>query len=778
LRLLSNGNFGIGVLSPQTNLHVNGDIRFNMFSGMGQGLLKYDNDGNLLYIQFTGNANNVLLGDGTFGTLNIDDNDWKISNNNLLTIPTGNVGIGTTQPQAKLDINGNAIIRGTLHVFNGIIVGTKYKGEKVEVDTVKSERFEATKMEVEEIEASKEVKVHTIKIDGINSRISSTTGLIDFENTNLKTTGNIYADNLFIQSSINIGNFKFSNGGIIPVYPIKDTIQTPNKIAIVSGANLITLDADTVIVPKQIGIGIDKPQYSLDVAGDAHFRDLLWVEGGLIIGERYEGGKADIDTLNTKTTTAEKMTTDTLIVAELTSDTIKSKKVKVHTINIDGINSRISSTTGLIDFENTNLKTTGTINANTISTDNLNVNYTSFDSLHVINRLKIGTNSLIVGTHCIGTDEILSSAGKIIFGGSPDLLDIQIGIGTDDPLQNLHVKGRTCISSQIPDPDPESTILRIEDEVVNDQGSFLGSAYWDIIVSGLTPNNRLYFQSSDPLTPNLAALTIEQNGNIGIGTENPVEKLDINGNLRIRNNDIYCLLSGADNGLGWYGTATASGGKALFAGQDVGGMVLYGHNGGALGIRNTSSGIENIALQWDVDGNVGIGLSNPSAKLHINADAMTGMILDLNHTAGFGFGIRIKTNNDWTKALTVVGNDGYQKFVLYGNGNIAIGDKIHTPYSARLMVDGKIIAEEIEIKVLNWADYVFVDEYKLLSIEEIENFINRNGHLPNVPSAKEIEENGMQVGEMVNTLLEKIEELTLYIIEQDKRIKELEEKSK
>ena len=78
---------------------------------------------------------------------------------------------------------------------------------------------------------------------------------------------------------------------------------------------------------------------------------------------------------------------------------------------------------------------------------------------------------------------------------------------------------------------------------------------------------------------------------------------------------------------------------------------------------------------------------------------------------------------------------------------------------------------------MNWPDYVFEEDYTLRPLSEVEAFIAANNHLPDVPSQTEIETNGAELGEMNRILLQKIEELTLYIIEQDKRIQELENKN-
>ncbi|KAF2520101.1 hypothetical protein E0W68_02445 [Flavobacterium salilacus subsp. salilacus] len=97
--------------------------------------------------------------------------------------------------------------------------------------------------------------------------------------------------------------------------------------------------------------------------------------------------------------------------------------------------------------------------------------------------------------------------------------------------------------------------------------------------------------------------------------------------------------------------------------------------------------------------------------------------------------------------------------------------------SYKLIVNGGILAKEVRVST-NWADYVFEDDYKLPSLEEIECYIEENGHLPNVPSAKEVEEQGIEVGEMAKIQQEKIEELTLYIIGQNKQLEKQGEEIK
>jgi hypothetical protein len=115
-------------------------------------------------------------------------------------------------------------------------------------------------------------------------------------------------------------------------------------------------------------------------------------------------------------------------------------------------------------------------------------------------------------------------------------------------------------------------------------------------------------------------------------------------------------------------------------------------------------------------------------------------------------------------------NSGWYFINRYDNGDY--------DYVAVIREDGRINCKEVIIQTDEWRDNVFNKDYKFPTIEETEQFINTYGHLPDIPSEKEITENGMETGELIKLQMQKIEELTLYIIEQNKRIKKLEQKIK
>nr|WP_315425082.1 hypothetical protein [uncultured Pedobacter sp.] len=112
-------------------------------------------------------------------------------------------------------------------------------------------------------------------------------------------------------------------------------------------------------------------------------------------------------------------------------------------------------------------------------------------------------------------------------------------------------------------------------------------------------------------------------------------------------------------------------------------------------------------------------------------------------------------------------NTNEEKLRIDAYGNVGIGT---TNPTERLSVNGKVRAKEIKVEASNWPDYVFEEGYQVGTLEGLESYIKANKHLPGMPSAKEVKANGIELGELNKKLLEKIEELTLHLIEKDKKI--------
>jgi len=114
----------------------------------------------------------------------------------------------------------------------------------------------------------------------------------------------------------------------------------------------------------------------------------------------------------------------------------------------------------------------------------------------------------------------------------------------------------------------------------------------------------------------------------------------------------------------------------------------------------------------------------------------------------------------------------YPHLVVQSNGKVGIGTEKFG--SERLAVNGSIHSREVRVDLTNWPDYVFEKSYQLSDLNELEAFIVKYQHLPEIPSAKEVSANGINLGEMNAKLLKKIEELTLLLINQNKRLEKLE----
>ncbi|MGD1847296.1 MAG: hypothetical protein ACFB10_18045, partial [Salibacteraceae bacterium] len=201
-----------------------------------------------------------------------------------------------------------------------------------------------------------------------------------------------------------------------------------------------------------------------------------------------------------------------------------------------------------------------------------------------------------------------------------------------------------------------------------------------------------------------------------------------------------------------------------------------------------STGFEDFFLVNN-DGQVGVGTDDlpQYVKMRVNGGflmvdgAQGSLLFDQYTTSTYGqWGLEYLEEpglmgglNFWkpSGSSNGMGGGGFGNYYMFlaNNGKVGIGVHPSEFTSAssgyRLHVKDGIITERVKVElVVNWADYVFEDDYELLPLPEVESFIEENGHLPGVPSAEEVESEGIDVAAMDAKLLEKIEELTLYLI--------------
>ncbi len=305
------------------------------------------------------------------------------------------------------------------------------------------------------------------------------------------------------------------------------------------------------------------------------------------------------------------------------------------------------------------------------------------------------------------------------------------------------------------------------------------------------------------------AMRIDKTGNVGIGTTTLLAKLHVyNGNVLFNGTTGAIPTTGSGTRMMWYPA------KAAFRAGAVTGTAWDDANIGtssvAFGTDTKAYGAYSTAFGG---GTTATGNTSMAAGAYTNATGATSFAEGLYSTASgdystaFGtyttaqpygsfvvgqYNVISGTTSSWVAAdpLFVVGNGSSSSvtsnaITVLKNGKTLIGNPALTSFAGTpdgylLFVQTGILTEKVKVAVCttsNWSDYVFDKKYKLKSIEELESFVNINKHLPNVPSAEEVVKDGIDMATMDAKLLEKIEELSLYIIQQNKRIEVLEKKN-
>jgi Phage T4 tail fibre len=321
---------------------------------------------------------------------------------------------------------------------------------------------------------------------------------------------------------------------------------------------------------------------------------------------------------------------------------------------------------------------------------------------------------------------------------------------------------------------------------------------------------------------------ISSAGNVGIGATAPATPLGL---LHI-NGGAYTSIFKPDGALTiGYGSLVGTGG-ALFVNGNVGIgatspsanlhvqasnaiMIIDANNSGGvpqlyLRASGSSPGIPKISYSATglkfVDANafnrlcisgtgcIGIGDTNPQNNLSVNQpganqdvsvsfrarngnSTKSELYFGVNNSSGTGVGATIGANGAFGAGLALKGTTGGTSspdMFINVSGNVGIGTT--NPGSYKLAVEGKIGAREVVVTTAAWSDYVFNKGYNLKPLDEVENYIKTNKHLEGIPTEKEVKAKGVAMGDMQAKLLQKIEELTLYTVELNKKTVELNEK--
>lgn len=251
-------------------------------------------------------------------------------------------------------------------------------------------------------------------------------------------------------------------------------------------------------------------------------------------------------------------------------------------------------------------------------------------------------------------------------------------------------------------------------------------------------------------------------GNVGIGTTGPASLLTLSStyatDIRInRASTKYArVLFSTDGTAKWYV------GMDNDATPNTDAFVIEGPTAAHFTINPT--------------GNVGIGTTTPTDKMDINGSLS---LIGGNREIHFRDPSNVIKQYVWLNDNSSLGlGAGSESTSLFINsvGNVGIGT-LAVPNNYKLAVNGAAIATSMKVQLkANWPDFVFLKDYKLPTLTEVKTYIDKNRHLPDMPSADEVHANGLDLGEMNRLLLKKVEELTLYLIEKDGQFNKLKKK--
>lgn len=322
----------------------------------------------------------------------------------------------------------------------------------------------------------------------------------------------------------------------------------------------------------------------------------------------------------------------------------------------------------------------------------------------------------------------------------------KVGINTSEPKEALHVNG------YVRGEGPGGALRINTDYGITTIGAVSGNYshfnttkprfyfYQPIMINGgqisSSSGTNLYLQTflydGSNLNPTTRMTILNSNGNVGIGKTNPLQRLDVAGNIRASDSILGTVV------------------KVLRA------KVISTLESEA--ITNNYFMTNNIYAQGSVL-NVNASTLHCAGKIRAT-DSIIGTV--------------IKTT--WAKTSQLESTGVTSSYLAAYS--IAARSNVLTVSAPTLDCSGKIRANEIIVNSTNGADFVFEHDYNLRSLDDVSSYIQENKHLPEIPSAKQMQEEGMSVDQMVVKLLQKVEELTLYTIQQEERIKELEKNQK
>ncbi|MBW4890144.1 hypothetical protein KXQ82_10475 [Mucilaginibacter sp. HMF5004] len=347
-----------------------------------------------------------------------------------------------------------------------------------------------------------------------------------------------------------------------------------------------------------------------------------------------------------------------------------------------------------------------------------------------------------------------------------------IGIGTTSPQNTLHVNGGITSTNGSPIFSATPSVNLYYD-ATNDKSvlfSIQPTVSWKPFLFGAQTFSFVSFGTNQGLFQ-------DANGNVGIGTANL-----FGGKLQVLSSaGLSPLYLAGETNEGEFLTATKANGSYATHFYTSGGSSATDQ---ALRVGN-ASGIDLFNILYN--GNFGIGASNPQSLFQVDDGCTKASIGDasgpgLNYgTSYLGFNATRNSSNIWNISndsqhngagviySNIMGDIYFAPITSTGTTDQTLSDAdIKSKITFRVAADGITYAKKIKVELTDWPDYVFHPKYVLKPLSDVKTYIDQNHHLPDMPSAEKIEKDGLDVGEMNKLLTKKVEELTLYLIEQQK----------
>jgi len=308
----------------------------------------------------------------------------------------------------------------------------------------------------------------------------------------------------------------------------------------------------------------------------------------------------------------------------------------------------------------------------------------------------------------------------------PTTITDKVGIGTASPQEILHLQSGNPVIRYT-----KTGTLNWFAGIVNGSGT------------GFTSNNFIIYPDSGPGTP---TFNITSLGNVGIGTASPATLLHVQADANT---------SGAPDNAQFFITGSTATGKRLSLGYNT------SSNYGEIQAQAFSGSYSPLNFNPN-GGNVGIGTTSPdAAKLTVvdGGNTFSGFF------QGTAAGIALGGSSTIAQVQGYLSGSAGDISINPNGGKVGIGT---TSPDVALTVNGTVHSKEVKVDLSIYPDYVFKPKYVLPKLSDVKTYIDKNHHLPDVPTEAEVVKNGLNVGQSETMLLKKVEELTLYLIDQQK----------